>query len=190
MAINFISEEEKNDFWTLSNTIQAGNYEEALHISKTLLEKFPHNKAIYHNQIGAMIYLSKSDYWGATNHYSKALEYGFDADVCEDNIWESAVDSYKSLIDCEEGFCKIMITATQEFIPANDLVKKYENLFPSGKYVEEAKELNYIFNLAKELQDNNNYTSSALNQNYSGKYPAGKHHEVVTALAGIIDNNP
>ena len=133
--INFISDEEKEGFWELSNTIRAENYEQALDLSKTLLEKFPNNKAIYHNQIGAMTYLSKSDYWIATNHYSKALEYGFDADACEDNIWESAVDSYKSLIDSEAGFCKIMIMDTQEFIWANDLVEKYENNFPNGKYV-------------------------------------------------------
>lgn len=189
MAINFASEEEKNGFWELSNTIQAGNYEEALNLSKTLLEKFPDNKAIYHNQIGAMIYLSKNDYWGATNHYSKALEYGFDADACEENIWESAIDSYKFLIDSEKGFCKLMIKDTHEFIAPNDLIKKYENLFPNGKYVEEAKELNYIYTLATELQDNDNYTSSALQHNYSGQYPDGKHHEIVSALREIIDNN-
>jgi tetratricopeptide (TPR) repeat protein len=187
--INFTSDEEKNGFWELSNTIQAGNYEEALNQSKALLEKFPDNKAIYHNQIGAMTYLSKNDYWGATNHYSKALEYGFDANTCEENIWESAVDSYKSLIDSEAGFCKIMIVDTQEFIWANDLVEKYENLFPNGKYTEEAKELNYIYTLTSELQNNDNYTSSVLNQTYSDKYPNGKHHEVVTALCEIIDRN-
>lgn len=185
--INFISDEEKNDFWELSNTIRAENYEEALDFSKTLLEKFPNNKAIYHNQIGAMTYLAKSDYWSATNHYSKAMEYRFDADACEDNIWESAVDSYKSLIDSEAGFCKIMIMDTQEFIWANDLVEKYENNFPNGKYIEEAKELNYIYILTAELQNNDNYTSSALSQTYLDKYPDGKHHEVVTALCDNID---
>lgn len=187
--INFISDEEKDSFWELSNIIRAGNYEEALDLSKTLLEKFPDNKAIYHNQIGAMTYLSKQDYWGATNHYTKSLEYGFDTDACEDNIWESAVDSYKSLIDSEAGFCKIMIVDTQEFIWANDLVEKYENLFPNGKYIEEAKELNYIYILTSELQNSDNYTSYALNQNYSEKYPDGKHSEVVTALCKIIDRN-
>lgn len=189
MAINFASEEEKNGFWELSNTIQAGNYGEALNLSKNLLERFPDNKAIYHNQIGAMIYLSKNDYWGATSHYTKALEYGFDAEACEENIWESAVDSYKFLIDSEEGFCSLMIKDTHEFIAANDLVQKYESLFPNGKYADEAKELNYIFNLTKELQEKNNYTSSALQQNYSENYPDGKYHEVVTALFEIIDNN-
>lgn len=189
MAINFTSEEEKNDFRSLSNMIQAGDYEEALHLSKALLEKFPSNKAIYHNQIGAMIYLSKHDYWNATKHYSKALEYGFDADACEDNIWESAVDAYKFLIDSEEGFTVLMYTDTQEFIAANDLIEKYENLFPNGKYIGEAKELNYIFNLTRALQDSNNYTSSALNQTYSTQYPDGKHHEVVSVLGEIIDNN-
>lgn len=187
--INFISDEEKEGFWELSNTIRAENYEQALDLSKTLLEKFPNNKAIYHNQIGAMIYLSKSDYWGATNHYSKALEYGFDADTCEDNIWESAVDSYKFLIDSEEGFCKLMIKDTHEFIWANDLVEKYENNFPNGKYVDEAKELNYIYSLTSELQNNDNYNSSTLNQTYLSKYPDGKHNEVVTALCEIMDRN-
>ncbi|WP_210150232.1 hypothetical protein [Chryseobacterium scophthalmum] len=182
--INFISDEEKEGFWELSNTIRAENYEQALDLFKTLLEKFPNN-----NQIGAMTYLSKSDYWSATNHYSKALEYGFDADACEDNIWESAVDCYKFLIDSEEGFCKLMIKDTHEFIWANDLVEKYKNNFPNGKYVDEAKELNYIYSLTTELQKNDNYTSSALSQTYLEKYPDGKHHEVVTALCEIIDKN-
>ncbi|WP_288462636.1 hypothetical protein [uncultured Chryseobacterium sp.] len=55
MAINFASEEEKNGFWELSNTIQAGNYEEALNLSKNLLERFPANKAVYHNQLAVII---------------------------------------------------------------------------------------------------------------------------------------
>lgn len=187
--INFISDEEKEDFQTLSNTIQSGNYEEALNLSKILLEKFPNNKAIYHNQIGAMIYLSKNDYWSATNHYFKALEYGFDADACEDNIWESAVDAYKFLIDSEEGFSALMYTDTKEFIAANDLVEKYENIFPNGKYTEEAKELNYIFHLTRELADNSNYTSSALSQTYLSKYPNRKHNDIVTTLGEIRDKN-
>jgi hypothetical protein len=47
----------------------------------------------------------------------------------------------------------------------------------------------FLFNLTRALQDSNNYTSSALNQTYSAQYPDGKHHEVVTVLGEIIDNN-
>ena len=77
MKPEFSSDEEKSEFIVLSNTIRSGNYEEALHIAREMLEKYPGNKYIYHNQVGAMIYESKADYWGATNHYYKALEFGF-----------------------------------------------------------------------------------------------------------------
>lgn len=82
-----------------------------------------------------------------------------------------------------------MIMDTQEFICANDLVEKYENNFPTGKYIEEAKELNYIYFLTTELQNNDNYTSSALSQTYLNKYSDGKHNDIVATLGEIRDKN-
>jgi tetratricopeptide (TPR) repeat protein len=183
MMPKFSSQTESDEFLSLSKTIQAGNYEDALAMSKDMLERYPDNKHIYHNQIGAMIYLSKNDYWGATRHYVKALEYGFPADTCEENIWESAEDSYKFLIDSEEGFCSIMSTDDGTISARTyTLVVDYMELFPRGKYRDKADELIFIY---LSIQEKRFDTRDAIVAAYNDKFPNGSYHELLEQLCRI-----
>ncbi|MEL1244833.1 hypothetical protein AAEO56_11215 [Flavobacterium sp. DGU11] len=182
MIPKFSSQTESDEFLTLSKTIQAGSYENALTMSKEMLEKYPDNKHIYHNQIGAMIYLSKNDYWGATRHYEKALEYGFPADTCEDNIWESAEDSFKFLIDSEAGFCAVMGDDGNIVTRVYTLVENYKNVFPSGKFNDKADELLFIYeNIAGSVFDD----AEALRQAYNSSFADANYNELLDELCRI-----
>lgn len=146
MNPQFISDKEKNDFLLLSKTIEAENYEPALALAKAGLVEYPHNAAVYHNQIGALIFITNSDYWSATQHYQKALELGFDHDCCEYNTWEAAVDAHNSLIDSESGYCAVVKVETGEFMyDATTLLNKYRELFPKGEHIAEIEEYLYVY---------------------------------------------
>ncbi len=183
MMPKFSSQTESDEFLSLSKTIQAGNYEDALAMSKDMLERYPDNKHIYHNQIGAMIYLSKNDYWGATRHYVKALEYGFPADTCEENIWESAEDSFKFLIDSEEGFCSIMSTDDGTVMARpHTLVEGYKQTFPNGKFIGNADQLLFIYdNMHEPFFDDRESVGYA----YYSKFSDRKYQELLDELCDI-----
>jgi hypothetical protein len=187
----YINDEEKNEFLQLTRTIQAGNYKEALEHSKILLEKYPNNKGIYHNQIGALAHNVEGDYWYCSKHYVLALENGFDAGICEENLWESAVDGYNRLIDSENGFCVIFYPdePERETTKANKLIEDYIKLFPEGQFMEEAKELNFVFYEYYNLKNENNLTSITLKNAYLKEYTNGKYGEIVEKLCSIIDEN-
>lgn len=183
MIPKFSSQTESDEFLTLSKTIQAGNYEDALTMSKDMLERYPDNKHIYHNQVGAMIYLSKNDYWGASKHYQQALEHGFPEDSCEENLWESAEDSFKFLIDSEEGFSSLMNTADGTITARPyTLVLEYMETFPGGKYRPKADELIFIY---LSLQERRFYSRDAMVSAYNEKFPDGNYQDLLDELCGI-----
>lgn len=183
MIPKFSSQTESDEFLTLSKTIQAGNYEDALKMSKDMLERYPDNAYIYHNQIGAMYYLTENAYWSASRHYYKAYDLGFPADTCEENIWESAEDGFKFLIDSEEGFCSIMNTddGTITARPYT-LVLEYMETFPGGKYRPKADELIFIY---LSLQENRFGSRDAMVSAYNEKFPDSNYQDLLDELCGI-----
>jgi hypothetical protein len=135
---NPISEKESKDFLALSNLMETAKFEEALQMAKGMLEEYPQNMHVYHNQIGALEFMVSFDYLLASKHYYIALENGFDIDTCEDNIWEAAEELYKSLQTEDGKFNAIINTETQGFFHATGLIERYLEKFPNGKYINEA----------------------------------------------------
>ncbi|MCU0440287.1 MAG: hypothetical protein MUC49_20550 [Raineya sp.] len=140
MNFNFPSEQEKKEFLALSDMFVKNQYEEALPLAYDMLEKYSHNKHIYHNQVGALEYLVNADYHCATEHYVAALENGFPKEPCEENIWESAIAFYNVLKKENGGFNAIFFE-DGNIIYAINLLEVYQKHFPNGKYAEEALKL-------------------------------------------------
>lgn len=183
MTPTFSSQTESDEFLALSKTIQAGSYGEALTISKDMLERYPDNAYIYHNQIGAMYYLSENAYWSASRHYRKALELGFPVDSCEENLWESAEDGFKFLIDSEEGFCSIMSKDDGSIMARPyTLVLDYIDMFPEGKYSNKADELVFIY---ISLQEKRFDSREAITAAYNDKFHDGSYHGLLNELCDI-----
>ncbi|WP_294823373.1 hypothetical protein [uncultured Flavobacterium sp.] len=167
----------------MSKTIEAGDYAEALTMSKDMLERYPDNAYIYHNQIGAMYYLSENAYWSASRHYRRALELGFPADTCEENLWESAEDGFKFLIDGEEGFCSIMNTEDGTLVARNyTLVEEYKEAFPEGKYNDKADELLFIYDVFQPGVFN---SRDGAVKAYNNQFPNGSYHGLLDELCAI-----
>jgi len=154
MDLSKLNEQERKALQDFSDYYQEGQYEDALNVAKQALKDHPTSKAIWHNQVGALTHSVEGDYVGAYNHYTKALEAGFDKDICDDNMWESAKDLYDSLKTEEGDFNAILIINEDEdedlshdAIRANHLVGQYIEQMPDGKFIDEAKQI------AQEFKD-------------------------------------
>ncbi len=185
---HFSSEQERSQFLTLSNTIREERYEDALALSKEMLEAYPDNRHIYHNQVGAITYIVESNYWEATRHYYKALEYGFDADTCEDNIWESAFDAYNYLVDSEAGFCSILYEDGTS-VSAIALLKQYQEAFPEGKFIVNSRELIYIYDVIRYMDEEGIYSEYDLKQAYLKEF-GGQYMDIVNRHCAILNLIP
>lgn len=148
MDLSHLSKAEQTALIDFSNYFEAGEHQQALLFAKKALNHFPNSKHIWHNQIGAIIYSIEKDYLQASYHYYQALEAGFDSSICEENIWESAEDLYKSLYT-EKGTFNAIINKEENkpinFIRANHLINKYLKYFPNGSFVDQANVLNEKF---------------------------------------------
>jgi hypothetical protein len=187
MSPHFSTPEEKSKFLLLSNTIELGNYKEALDLSKEMLLLYPDNKHIYYNQIGALTYAVTQNYWEATKNYYMALEHGFNRDTCEENIWESAYKGYAFLIDEEQGFCSIKFPDGP--VSSISLIEKYQHAFPEGKYIPDSMELVFIYELANDMDRECTYNEYGLKTAYFSEFD-GKYLDIVNRVCMALNFIP
>jgi len=144
MDLSNLTKEENQALVEFSDLYSAEKYEEALKKVEWALEQFPTSQAIWESQIGAMVVITSGDYLTALPHYERALQGGFDAEVCEDNIWEAAEEHYNSLKKEDGTFNAILYldeTETAQSRRANYILQRYVELFPQGKYQAQATKL-------------------------------------------------
>lgn len=98
-----------------------GNYEACIMAFTKIMEQEPSEKGTCENQIGAA-YFFLGKYSDAIEHYLLSLEYGFDTEMLDYNVWEAAEEYYKKTGD-------------------NQHAKTYLEHFPKGESRDAAMQL-------------------------------------------------
>ncbi|MDH5655084.1 MAG: hypothetical protein OEZ34_04215 [Spirochaetia bacterium] len=111
----------QKQFNAASQMLIQGDYEAAIKANQMLSEKYPEEKAECENSIGACWFFL-NEFEKAISHYLISKEAGMDADMIEDNIWESAEAHYSKTAN-------------------TNLLKKYLELYPDGSYRKDAEGL-------------------------------------------------
>lgn len=97
--------------------------------------------AFYLQNLGVTYFLVKNDYLSAFEHYLLSTQHGVPLDVTEFNIWEAGEFHYKSMM---EGTKTALAQPNEEegsvtFYDAIYILNKYLEMYPNGKYVDQAK---------------------------------------------------
>ena len=149
--------EEQERLATFSQLIQEEEMEKALAFARTAIEDSATHAGLWHNQAGALVFEFEDDQVRAFEHYHQSLQLGFDANICEENMWEAAEVFFLSLRTEEGTFNAILTIIDQdngekahESLRANHLLKKYKAVFPEGQFTAKAKEYLAAFEAATE----------------------------------------
>jgi len=126
MAKNDEDEQRRN----AAKLMTSKKFKESLDLYKKLSENYPKDKGLYESQIGAAYYFL-GDYEKAIEYYVSSMNNGGNKSMMDDNIWEAAEAFSKLEILMEDGSIK----------DSKYLVEKYIEIFPTGSYVKNAKNI-------------------------------------------------
>lgn len=115
------TDDESTAFNAASGLMLKGQYQAAVETYGRLAEKFPNEKGTCESQIGAGKFFL-GQYEEAIAHYLKAIDFGMEKDLMDDNIWEVCETLYKKQRN------KAHIQRYLEWMPDGDYAKKARKL--------------------------------------------------------------
>jgi hypothetical protein len=150
-----ISEKESKEFAKLLELFAAKKYAEGLQSAQNLSEAYPQNIEIYKYLIEALKSVNEDDFTTTMSNYEcalkRAMNAGFDKDICEDAIWNSAEVFFLSLKTADGSFKRAINKDYSLSHDAADYIEHYVWIFPEGKYLSEASK--YVKEFTKKTNE-------------------------------------